>query len=293
MPLGAKTIRTRIRSVKNTSKITKAMEVVSANKMRKASKFALSGRPYDLSISEILESIASDESNTGQFFYKKDLAKKTNKILIILFSGNRGLCGNFNSQIISFTKKIADQKILREKVEIAWIPIGKKGLEALARSGEKIEVEFKKIESGENAEEFWNIGKYVTKEFEAGKFDEVWISYTDFVSPLKQIPRFKLLLPIKNEDSGEKKSKLEISFEPNKEELISYLVPRLIETKLYQALLESNASEHSSRMIAMKNASDACRDITDELVFQGNELRQSSITREIGEIAGAKAAINN
>ncbi len=286
MPLGAKTIRTRIRSVKNTGKITKAMELVSANKMRKASRFAQGGRSYDTSISEIIGMINVEE--------KEETKKEVKKIAILLFSGNRGLCGSFNSQVISFARKSALERIAGQNIEAVWIPIGKKGSEALVRAHEKIEAEFKKTESGEEVAEFFNIGKYLNAEFEKGNFDEVWLSYTDFISSLKQIPRFKLLLPIQNESPSDQSIRDEnIIFEPNKKELLSYLVPRFIETRLYQALLESNASEHSSRMLAMKNASDACRDITDELTYLGNSLRQAGITREIIEIAGAKAAISS
>ncbi len=293
MAVGAKAIRNRIRSIKNTSKITKAMELVSANKMRKASRMAVGGRAYDLSLSEIIKAIARDRSLKGQFFYNEGEERKEIKnVLIILFSGNRGLCGSFNSSIINFAKRAIKEKMASAEIGRAWIAIGKKGLEDLARSGEKIDAEFKKIESGEASEDFWTVGKFVTQEFVSGKFDEVWIAYTDFVSPLKQIPRLNRLLPIKRDasDTDEMEAE-EIYFEPGKEQLLSYLVPRLIETKLYQALLESNASEHSSRMVAMKNASDACRDITDELVFESNELRQAGITREIIEIAGAKSAL--
>lgn len=292
MPLTAKSIRTRIRSIKNTNKITKAMELISANKMHKASKRAEGSRFYDREISEVLESIIKSGQTENRFFRPSDSKNQetSSKIAVVLFSGNRGLCGSFNSEICSFARKSILQKVA-DKNRVDWIAIGKKGAESLSRGGESLQVEFKKQESMEEAEEFFSIAKYITKEFLDGRWSEIWIAYTDFVSSFKHIPKLKKLLPLSLEEEQTLESK-ELVFEPGKEKLLSFLVPRYIEAKMYQALLESNASEHSARMMAMKNASDACKEITDELLFYGNELRQGSITREIIEIAGAKAAMS-
>ncbi len=293
MALTAKSIRTRIRSIKNTNKITKAMELISANKMHKASKRAEGSRFYDRNMSDILDSIIKSGIPGNKFFessVKNGESERNKKIAIALFSSNRGLCGSFNSEICSFARKAVSEKNI-DKENVEWIAIGKKGAESLSRSKDKLQAEFKKQESMEEAEEFFNIAKYITKEFAEGRWSEVWVAYTDFVSSMRHVPRFKKLLPLSPEESGKEQTE-DLLFEPGKEELLSFLVPRYIEAKMYQALLESNASEHSARMMAMKNASDACKEITDELMFYGNELRQGSITREIIEIAGAKAAMS-
>lgn len=287
MPISAKTIRTRIKSIKNTSKITKAMELVSASKMRRDAKLAEASRAYDISISDIINNIMNVDNK--EIKNEKREKKEKKNIAIVVFSSNRGLCGSFNSQVMSFAKQKVIENFDLEKTKITWICVGKKVAEIFSRNKETIEAQFAKIESNEDAGDFFNIGKFLYKEFGAGTYDEVWLVYMDFVSSMRQIPRFNRLLPLETEKMENKKE--EYIFEPDKNKILSFLIPRFIETKMYQALLESNASEHSSRMVAMKNASDACRDLTEELVFQSNEVRQSSITREVSEIAGAKSAI--
>jgi F-type H+-transporting ATPase subunit gamma len=294
MAVSAKNIRIRIRSIKNTKKITKAMELVSANKMRKASKLAVSGRPYDVSTSDIIKVIL-DTGLNGPFFREPQVQNK--KVAVVLFSSNRGLCGSFNTEIVLKTRQEIYKRFSGQ--DIRWITIGKKGSLILSKNGENVFAEFPKIESGEDAFEFFNIAKFLTEEFLNQNFTEVWFAYMDFISSIKQIPRLKRLLPLQKDlldlDSKENKegNGSEIKFEPSKEDVLTFLVPRLIETKLYHALLESNASEHSARMMAMKNASDASKDLIDDLTFKSNDLRQASITREIIEIAGAKSAIES
>lgn len=299
MPLSAKNIKIRIRSIKNIGKITKAMELVSATKMRKSSRAAVSGRPYDLSATEIMESIilAGASDPTGKMLKGKFFAEvpEPKRIAVLLFSSNRGLCGSFNSQIVSFARKSLIEK-KENGAEISWITVGKKGTKILLRLGEKVTAEFLKPESAEEADEFFPVAKFLTEKFLVGEFDQVLVAYTDFVSALRQTPRVVPLLPFadylpKDAKFVEPVTEEGLIFEPSKEEVLEYLAPRYIEDKLYQALLESNASEHSARMAAMRNASDAAHDLIDDLVFESNELRQGAITREIAEIAAGFSAV--
>lgn len=291
MPAGTKTIKTRIRSIKNTAKITKAVELVSATKMRRATKATLASRPYALAAAETAAALAAArESGESIFFTPK---KEVKKVAVVLFSSNRALCGSFNVQVVAAAKKGLAARYTNNMPEVSWITVGKQGTSLLSKMGEVIVANFLKAETAEEAEEFFTIGKMLTKEFLAGTYDEVLIAYTDFVSVLKQAPQLKPSLPIGQSLLGERVggAATDFTFEPSREVVLSYLVPRFIEVELYQALLESNASEHSARMMTMKNASDAAGELVDDLVLLSNQLRQAMITREIAEIAGGKAAL--
>lgn len=303
MALSTKTIRRRIRSVRNTKKITKAMELVSASKMRRAVNSVVLSRSYANTAWQAVSNISKRISKKKHpLLAIKHTVKKTCYILI---SSNRGLCGGFNAQVITKGSRHAESK---SGASNEWIVLGKKGAESLARSKKNIVAEFTKPDFVSGVSDITSVAKMITDGFLQGTYDEVYVVYTDFVSALSQKPKIKRLLPlsvaqdeelgsimgVKNEAINMLSEPLyneEYSFEPGPDIVLDFFLKRLIEVQLYQALLESTASEHAARMFAMRQASDAATDMIDDLTLIYNQARQAAITREIAEISGGKAAL--
>jgi F-type H+-transporting ATPase subunit gamma len=313
-------IKNRIKSISSTKKITKAMEMVSASKMRKAIEAVLRTRTYaNLSWSTVLNLAESTNGNSEALHQLLTPRKEIKKVGIILITSNRGLCGGFNTAIINKVhesinkyQKIGEQAI----VEAEFVLIGKKGA-AVHHHGHTVVADFPKLDLASEVNEIVPVASLIIGEYLSGKYDKVMVAYTDFVSSSKQIPRVKQILPIEidkvdeylgivgqdtrlgldKEFIEEKEGKHlhsgkfnEYTFEPSPEEVLDEMLPRLIEIQLYQALLESNASEHSARMAAMHQATEAAGDMVDELTLSFNKARQAAITSEIAEIsAGANA----
>lgn len=308
MSAGTRDIVRRIKSVNNTKKITKAMEMVAASKMKRATNMVLATRPYaNLSWNVILNLSKVKGSESHPLLLKKE---KYDKILFVLLSSNRGLCGGYNVQI--FNKSIAtinQYEKGKEKTDI--VTMGTKGAEMMVRAGYHIVSDFEKPDLATSVNEVHDLAKMIIDNFLKGEHDKVVLAYTDFVSPVKQIPRIKQLLPVeidvddeylgeanKNDDDKphkdlkREKNQSQYLFEPNSETVLSEMIPRLIEIQLYQALLEANASEHSARMVSMKNASDAAGDMIKDLTLYYNKARQASVTSEIAEISAGAAAMS-
>ncbi|MEI6596670.1 MAG: ATP synthase F1 subunit gamma [bacterium] len=314
-------IKNRIKSIGNTKKITKAMEMVAASKMRKAVEAVLRTRTYaNLSWLTVLNLSRSMKGNNEALHQLLTPRKEIKKVGIILITSNRGLCGGFNAAIINKVHESIKkyQKIGEEMiVEAEFVLIGKKGA-AIHHRGQTIVADFPKLDLASEVNEIVPVANLIIGEYLSGKYDKVMVAYTDFVSSSKQIPRVKQILPIEIdkvdeylgivgqdsrlgldkefiENKEEKHSRsgefnYEYTFEPSPEEVLNDMLPRLIEIQLYQALLESNASEHSARMAAMHQATEAAGDMVDELTLSFNKARQASITSEIAEIsAGANA----
>ncbi|MDD5146184.1 MAG: ATP synthase F1 subunit gamma [Candidatus Pacebacteria bacterium] len=301
MAVSVKIIKTRIKSIKNIKKITKTMEMVAAAKMRKAVKAVTLSRHYAQTAWYVLANIADkiDRSQHPLLNQREEIKK----IGIILFSSNRGLCGGFNAQIVSKTISYVERLkgSLGNSVDDEWIVIGKKGALLLNRHHKKLAAVFEKAEAANTVEEILPVSKMILDGYASGQYDLFILAFTDFISALSQRPQIRLLLPIQNlaneewySDDSQIKTRGhegEILFEPHPDEILARFLPHLITLQIYQALLESNAAEHSARMAAMRNASDATGDIIDGLTLTYNQARQAGITREIAEIAGAKAAL--
>jgi len=315
-----KEIQRRIKSVKNTKKITKAMEMVAASKMRKAIEAVLKTRTYaNLSWTTVLN--LSKAVNTNKIDHPLLCQKdKVKTVGIILLTSNRGLCGGFNSAIINKAHKSVIKHLKNkdgEKIETEFIVVGRKGLAVNSRHRYKVAAEFSKLDICSEVVEVRPIAKLVIDDFLNGKYDKVMVAYTDYMTASKQVARVKQILPVDitaEEDHlgvvgesakigidkkmvKEKEDKYlrdngsyVFTFEPSPEEVLNEMLPRLIEIQLFQALLESNASEHSARMAAMHQATEAAGDLVDQLTLFYNKARQASITAEIAEIsAGANA----
>ncbi len=300
------------------------MEMVAASKMRKAIEAVLKTRTYaNLSWGTVLN-LSNAVNNNGQLHPLLAKKEKIEKVGIVLISSNRGLCGGYNMNVInkahkSIQKHHRGEKGMEKKAE--FILLGKKGAGINSYFNYNIVAEFPKLDAVNEVKEVIPVAKMVIEDYLSGKYDKVMVVFTDFISVSKQKPRVKQLLPVdievEKEELGivggdtrigvdkslveEKQDKYltgteldnykyDYIFEPSAEEVLDEMIPRLIEIQLYQALLESNASEHSARMQAMHKANDAAKDLVDELTLYFNKTRQASITAEIAEIsAGANA----
>ena len=309
-------IQHRIKSISNTKKITKAMEMVAASKMRHAIEAVLKTRTYaNLSWQTVLN-LSQATNGNGKIHQLLVKRKKIKKIGIILIASNRGLCGGFNMAIINKAHQSVKKHMEPGKEKPEFIIIGKKGAAIRQYYNYDLAAEFPKLDIISEVKEVLPIAKIVIDDYLSKKYDKIMVAYTDFINPAKQIPRVKQLLPVditaeddylgivgKNTRVGidkefisKKKEKYlqdekfiyEYTFEPNPKEVLDEMIPRLIEVQLFQALLESNASEHSARMSAMHQATEAAGDLVLELTLFYNKARQANITAEIAEIsAGA------
>jgi F-type H+-transporting ATPase subunit gamma len=311
-----KDIQRRIKSVGNTQKITRAMEMVSAAKMRKSVASVLAIRPYAHAAWSVLMNLSRAFSE-----YKNGLleVREVKKVLAIAVTSNRGLCGAFNSQI---AKKIKDEinnpgklgiirngeekiESVEKEIEIDFITIGKKGEGVVKRSGKKIVASFNELSYLPKIEDVSAVGKMVIDDYLAKKYDKVVIFYTDYVSAMIQNAKVRQLLPISKIDLekqiaemdvlakqyGLDEPKQEYKVEPSPDLVLEHIFPRLIDMQIYHAILESNASKESSRMMAMRNATDAAGEMKGDLTFVYNQIRQGKITQEIAEISAGRAAL--
>jgi len=291
---GTKEIKRRIRSAKSMKKITKAMELVAASKMKRAISSTLASRLYSGYSWEILTSISKNlEENAHPFFTER----KVENILVILVSSNRGLCGAYNAQVIR--KAISLLKTENNNAKIDFIAVGKKGDTAIRRLGKNIIATWSDLPDNITLSDILPISKLATDEYSEGHYDKVLVVYTDFVSALSQKANVKQILPVSKKSVEElvpdvrlpqggiptSGIKTDYLFEGNFDLLISSLAEKITRMQIYQMLLESNASEQSSRMIAMKNANEASGEMIDDLTLVFNKARQSNITREISEIS--------
>ena len=300
MAISTRIIRRRIKSIQNTKKITKAMELVSASKMRKSVNAVVATRPYATLAWETVNEVAKfTDPSLHPLLVKREAVRK---ILVVLITSNRGLCGGFNAQIL---KKVLEYKFNISEKECDFIAVGKKGQDAARRLKWNIVAAFADLSVAPSITDIQPIAALAINDFKSGVYDKVVLAYTDFVSSLKQIPRVKELLPLSRIDGlGDLKSiagktqltsaqqyQHEYIFEPSPIQVLDMMLPRLVEAQIYQAILESGASEHSARMVAMKNATESAGEMIDDLTFAFNQVRQSVITREIAEISAGKAAI--
>jgi len=295
-----KLIKNRIRSVKNTKKITKAMELVAASKMKRAVSATLSSRLYATYSWNLLTSLSGKlDEITHPFFIENS---KINRSLIVLITSNRGLCGSYNSQAIK--KALLILKDRNTDCEI--ISVGKKGDGAMRRVGQNIIASFVEIPDNATLNDVRPLSEMITRKYKEGIYKDVKVIYTDFISALTQKANTRNLLPINKEEVrgmieslAEEKDKEKLAdssvpyiFEGDTNKLVEMLAEKLVRMQVYQMILESSASEQSSRMVAMKNASEAAGEMIDDLTLVFNKARQANITQEISEISAGMASVS-
>jgi F-type H+-transporting ATPase subunit gamma len=289
MATNAREIRRRIKSVKNIGQITKAMELVSASKMRKAQNMTLSSRPYATLSSSLLNNLAKTTNiYRHPLIHRPPNGKKigTGKTLVILMTSDRGLAGSFNNNITSKALSVLKNE---GHENFDFITVGRKGAEFARKLNQKIIAAFPTKDRKITVFDAKPIAQIAIEEYLNYTYDQVFIIYTDFISTLVQKPSILKLLPMDTKQQD--KNGQEFIFEPNAKKVLDSLVYRAIEFGVYQCLLESSASEHSARMVAMRNANQASKDLSDDLTLTANQARQSGITRELAEISAAKLAM--
>ena len=288
-----KEVRNRIASTQSTQQITKAMKMVSATKLRKAQQAITQMRPYADKLNGILMNLADsakDEQELQGYFEHRELKN----VLLIVNSSDRGLCGGFNSNITKEVRNLLSNKYADANVEIKFL--GKKAYEFFKRADFTKDTSDMEAFLELNADDVFKIGDSVIEDFIAGKYDEVRVVYNKFKNAATQIVTAEKILPVELE-SFEAKSKEEskyvadFSFEPTKKDLLFTIIPRAVKTQLYRTMLDSQASEHGSRMVAMDKATENAGDIIYDLKLQYNQARQAAITTEILEIVGGAAAL--
>jgi len=323
MAKGTKEIQRRIKSVNNTRKITRAMEMVSAAKMKKEVDRVLSIRSYSQSAWNVLMNLSKSLRKAHHGLLE---VREVRNILAIVVTSNRGLCGSYNSQIL---RKIMDQvknpdsiKINRiknkkvkssvpnEELKFDFVAVGKKGFDHLNRRGHEVTALYDNFNYSPSLEDVRSLAKMAIDDYAAGKYDKVVVAYTDYVNTIKQEPRLRQLLPVSQvdvekqieeiegqkpgapkeriEEPGTRWKGIDYKIEPDPKKVVDFVMPRLVEMQLYHAILESNASKESARMMAMKNATEAANDMLEELQYSYNQLRQMGITQEIAEITSGK-----
>ena len=283
-------LKKRIASVKSTQKITKAMKMVAAAKLRRAQESAEKGRPYSEKMNNVILNLSngiSDKENAPKLMSGTGNDKTH---LCVVMTSDRGLCGGFNSNIIKKAKSFFS-KILNEGKELKIITVGSKGNDQLKRVyGDKI-IENISFKESKNANYFDadKVGKIVIEKFEAGEFDICTIFYNQFKNVITQIPQAQQIIPLDNEED-ENSSGESYEFEPDEDEILSNLLPKNISTQIFKAMLENSASEQGSRMSAMDNATRNAGEMVDKLTIEYNRSRQAAITKELIEIiSGAES----
>ena len=283
-------IRRRIKSVKNTSQITKAMQMVAASKMRKAQQAALAGRPYATLMNQVLGQVSGC---VGDFTHELMTKRPVKKRAIILISTDKGLCGGLNANLVREAGKF-------DRATTIYIAAGRKGSQFVARTKRQLGAEFT-YKDAPLFSEARAISKFARELFTKGEVDQVDILFTNFISTLNQKPEVVAFLPVTEikglgmglEDGAQlSKDGTEFLFEPGVEGVLGALLPHYLNFRVYQILLESKASEHSSRMVAMKNATDNAKQILKDLTLEYNKLRQANITKELLEITSAAMAMS-
>jgi F-type H+-transporting ATPase subunit gamma len=293
MPQSSREIRRRIKSVKNIGQITKAMELVSASKMRKAQIATSSSRSYAKLSSELLKNLLDKVALTTHPILQRVMPEDTpvvqqHKALIVLITSDKGLAGALNTNAITAALNIAKGE---GADRVNFVSVGKKGTEALRRAGQNLVAVFPGKDRSISIFDAKPIAKIAIDDFLNFTYDKVYVVYTDFISTLVQKPHVLQILPLTDRTSDHALEEYE--FEPSVDEIMENLIYRYLEFAVFQCMQEAAASEHSARMVAMRNANQSASDLIDDLTLSANQARQAGITRELSEISAAKIAMES
>lgn len=291
----AREVRLRIRSVKNIAQVTRALEAVSASKVRKAMQAVMQTRPYATKAWHVLTHIAGQpgHENLHPLLTKR---AETKNVLVVLITGDRGLAGAYNTNII----RTVLEYFRDFAIPVRYIAVGRKGRDLIIRRRKEIIAEFSHLPASPTFADVSAVGRLAVDEFLQGRADEVYLAYTDFVSMVRQIPTIKKLLPLevgvaeeRVEVFGEARQRPTAAYiyEPGQAEILDEIIPRFTALQVYQAIMESSASEHAARMVAMRNATDSATELVAALQLEYNKARQQSITNEMLDIAGGAEAL--
>jgi F-type H+-transporting ATPase subunit gamma len=289
----AREMRLRIRSVKNISQVTRALEAVSASKVRKAIQAVTATRAYAGKAWQVLTHVAKQpgRENLHPLLTKRAEIKNT---LTVVITGDRGLAGGYNTNVIRYVGRRFDHY----QTPVHFIAVGRKGRDLMIRRRKNVVADFSNLPAAPSFMDVSAIGRMVVEEFLEGRADEVYLMYTDFISMAKQDVVMKRLLPLEV-DGGERVEEYEhrsgpaaaYIYEPGESEILDEIIPRFTGLQVYQAVLESQASEHAARMIAMRNATDSALELVEQLKLAYNKVRQQAITNDILDIVGGANAL--
>jgi F-type H+-transporting ATPase subunit gamma len=292
----AREVQLRIRSIKNIAQVTRALQAVSASKVRKSQQALMNTRPYAQKAWQVLQHIALQpgRENLHPLLTRRE---HINNVLVLLVTGDRGLAGAYNTNVVRFTL----QRFMSAQTPVEFITVGRKGRDLMLRRRQRVVAEFSQLPAAPTFTDVSAIGRMAVDEFLSGKVDEVYLIYTRFITMARQEPTLKKLLPLELSVAAEDRvAKFEPAtrgaaasyiYEPAQETIMNEIVPRFTALQVYQAIMESLASEHAARMVAMKNATDAAASLAEDLQLQYNKARQQTITNEILDIAGGAEAL--
>ena len=286
-----KEVRNRIKSVQSTQQITKAMKMVSAAKLRRAQDAITQMRPYAQKLQEMLSNIVSNSD--GDVNMALAAQRPVENVMIIVVTSDRGLCGGYNSNLIKLAKQVIDEKYAAQyaKGKVQILPIGKKGYENFTKNGFKVVNEYWDIFSGLSFDKVQAAAKHAMDAFANKEIDAVELIYSEFKNAATQRFVAEQFLPVAKVDKAEGQANADFIFEPGKDVLIAELMPKILNTQLFKATLDANASEHGARMTAMDKASDNANELLKSLKISYNRARQAAITTELTEIVSGAAAL--
>jgi F-type H+-transporting ATPase subunit gamma len=287
-----KEVRNRIKSVQSTQQITKAMKMVSAAKLRRAQDAILQMRPYAQELQQMLSNIVSNSD--GDVDSPLGAERPVEKVLIIVVTSDRGLCGGYNSNLVKLAKQVMNEKYPAQaaKGNVKFLPIGKKGYEHFTKNGFGVIDAYWDIFSGLSFNKVQAAAQFAANAFATKEFDAVELIYSEFKNAATQVFVDEPFLPIKKVEKKTGQKKADFIFEPGKDVLITELMPKILNTQLYKAVLDANASEHGARMTAMDKASENANEMLKSLKISYNRARQAAITTELTEIVSGAAALN-
>jgi F-type H+-transporting ATPase subunit gamma len=283
---GTRDIQKRIKSIENIGKVTRAMEAVSASKMRRAQEATLRSRAYAMKAAQVMAHLRA-QPGSGTQLHPLLRDNPSGRPAVVMITPDRGLTGGLVLNIIRFAARSSRETLSGEP---AWIALGRKGRDFVARHGSELVAEFTALPDKPRVLDISPIARLALEGFLGNEYSSVYLAYAHFASVVKQDLVFARLLPIEVPETVEP-VQAEFDFEPSPEAVLNEVLERLLEMRLYQALLEAQASEHSARMVAMRNASEAAEELVGDLTLSYNKARQSAITAEILDIAGGAEAL--
>ncbi len=286
-----KEVRSRIKSVASTQQITRAMKMVSAAKLRRAQDSIIQMRPYSRKLQEMLSNIVSSVSGDVNMPLADE--RVVERVLLIPVTSDRGLCGAYNASVIKLTKQLIENEysVQNKKGNVTILPVGKKGFDFFTRYGFKVVSDYWNIFSDLSFENVRRIATYAQEGFLNKEFDRVQLVYSQFKNAATQEFVVEPYLPIPKVEQTQGNSNVDFIFEPGREELITVLMPKILNTQVYKVVLDANASEHGARMTAMDKASENANAILKALKISYNRARQAAITTELTEIVSGAAAL--
>jgi F-type H+-transporting ATPase subunit gamma len=289
-----------MRSVRNISQVTRALEAVSASRVRKAQQAVVATRAYAGKALQVLRHLGTQPGSAGSLHPLLQQREAIKGITVVLITSDRGLCGAYNTNMV----RAAMDFVRTQKVPLRFVPVGKKGRDLLLRRRQMLAAEFINLPSNPAFADVSAIGRLAVEEYLSGRADQVYLGYTEFINTLRQEPRVRLLLPLKTESAavsatagpggaamGRAGPVAAYIYEPSQEDLLNVIVPRFTALQVYQAILEAAASEHSARMVAMRNATDSAKELLGALQLGYNKARQLAITNDLLDIVGGVEAL--